>query len=586
MVRDVHLAEYAVFGILMGANLAVGLYFALNRRSRRMNSDEAFLGSRTLGIVPLSLSILATLVSAIGVVGFTAHFYTYGLHWLWSLVPLLFLVPVVSRIVVPVFYNLKITSVFEYLRLRFGNKMGIIACFINFVISMVLGAVSTFAAGVAISTAFHFPSLWSILATGAACTIYTAFGGFRGVIWTDAMQAILILVCPLTVVIKIIYDSSYGPDVNLRRPVDDVDIQPYFLEASFDLTKEENVWACIFGSIAPNMYRMGVGQMIVQRYAAAKSLQEAQSTVYLGNTLFFVTFALLGVVGMSLIYWYRDCDPFLLGAISRVDQLVPYYVGTRLSGFPGFSGLFLTGVVSATLSTVSSAINSLAATFYIDVLLPYMSFSEDQANMVTKALAFGFGASMTLLAIIVPYLESAVRLFTILQSSAAGPFVGLYILALAFPWANSKGAVTSTILVLALQLWALIGKFSSGPRPPKMAVTLDSCPANFTRVDGNATLAWTTHEQRGENVFPLYMLSAYWGGFFSMVLTVVVGLLISVMTGGGEQAGRHIGLTSDVFIQFWKRLKLLPDSDANSNSEKGKTETVQLNDITDISSNW
>ncbi|KAM7301597.1 sodium-coupled monocarboxylate transporter 2 [Ixodes scapularis] len=259
MVRGVHLAEYAVFGILMGANLAVGLYFALNRRSRRMNTDEAFLGSRTLGIVPLSLSILATQVSAIGVVGFTAHFYTYGLHLVWSLVPLLFLVPVISRIVVPVFYNLKITSVFE--------------------------------------------------------------GGFRGVIWTDTMQAILILVCPLTVVIKIIYDSSYGPDANLRRPVDDVDIQPYFLEASFDLTKEENVWACIFGSIAPSMYRMGVGQMIVQRYAAAKSLQEAQSTVYLGSTLFFVSFALLSVVGMSLIYWYRDCDPFLLGAISRVDQV-------------------------------------------------------------------------------------------------------------------------------------------------------------------------------------------------------------------------------------------------------------------------
>lgn len=113
MVRGVHLAEYAVFGILMGANLAVGLYFALNRRSRRMNTDEAFLGSRTLGIVPLSLSILATQVSAIGVVGFTAHFYTYGLHLVWSLVPLLFLVPVISRIVVPVFYNLKITSVFE-----------------------------------------------------------------------------------------------------------------------------------------------------------------------------------------------------------------------------------------------------------------------------------------------------------------------------------------------------------------------------------------------------------------------------------------------------------------------------------------
>lgn len=116
----VHIAEYIVFGFLMTANLGIGLYFALYRRGRHTDTDETFLGSRSLGVLPLSLSILASMVTAIGIVGFTAHFYVYGMHLLWASVTVFVLVPFISRVIIPLIYKLGITSVFQ-VRLSAGN---------------------------------------------------------------------------------------------------------------------------------------------------------------------------------------------------------------------------------------------------------------------------------------------------------------------------------------------------------------------------------------------------------------------------------------------------------------------------------
>ncbi|KAH9370776.1 hypothetical protein HPB48_014728 [Haemaphysalis longicornis] len=124
MASGVHVAEYVVFGVLMVANVMVGLYFSISRRAREAGASEAFLGGRSLGVVPLSLSVLASLVTAIGLVGFTAHFYRYGLHLLWASFTVFVLVPFIGRAVVPVIYRLRVTSVFEV------SREGVLVCFV------------------------------------------------------------------------------------------------------------------------------------------------------------------------------------------------------------------------------------------------------------------------------------------------------------------------------------------------------------------------------------------------------------------------------------------------------------------------
>lgn len=118
--------EYLTFGVLMVANLGLGLYLSFRGKTAvTKTTDEMFLGSRTLRLLPLAVSVLASMISTIGIIGFAAHFYTYGFHFLWTFLTAPLVAIIVSRIVVPVLYELKVTSVFEVSIRRTSNPVKI-----------------------------------------------------------------------------------------------------------------------------------------------------------------------------------------------------------------------------------------------------------------------------------------------------------------------------------------------------------------------------------------------------------------------------------------------------------------------------
>lgn len=112
--ETVHPADHALFAILVATNLGLGLYFAFYK-NRRLNTTtrELFLGSRSLQMVPLALSTMASMCSALGVISLTAHFYSYGLHMMWPCVTAMCIMPFFANVIFPVLYRLQVTSVFE-----------------------------------------------------------------------------------------------------------------------------------------------------------------------------------------------------------------------------------------------------------------------------------------------------------------------------------------------------------------------------------------------------------------------------------------------------------------------------------------
>ncbi|CAN7983465.1 unnamed protein product, partial [Ixodes pacificus] len=261
-------------------------------------------------------------------------------------------------------------------------------------------------------------------------------GGLRGVVWTDCMQALVTILVPTTLVIKTMYDSQ--SDVFKPRPLSDFDVGTYALDTTLDFTKDENTWACLIGALSLHMYRSCMDQMVVQRYLASRTLEDAKWTAGVGLTLLSLFHLSLTGMGVLLIYWFRDCDPMLSGSIKQLDQILPFYVKEHFAEFPGFSGLFLAGVVSAATSTISSIINSQAAVLYTDVVSQYFTLTELQATRVTRCLAFAAGTVMTFYSAAIPYMGSASRIFMMVYNAVTGPFVGLFLMALIFPCVNSK----------------------------------------------------------------------------------------------------------------------------------------------------
>ncbi|XP_049524006.1 sodium-dependent multivitamin transporter-like [Dermacentor silvarum] len=122
-------------------------------------------------------------------------------------------------------HRLRITSVFEYIRWRFNRAISLTACVIYIFLTQSIGAISILAASVMLVRVFNAPLLWCNIAIGLSGTIYTALGGLRGVVWTDCMQFIIILVAPAALFAKIMVDSLSANST--VQPLSEMDVGMY-----------------------------------------------------------------------------------------------------------------------------------------------------------------------------------------------------------------------------------------------------------------------------------------------------------------------------------------------------------------------
>ncbi|KAL3199993.1 hypothetical protein MRX96_013385 [Rhipicephalus microplus] len=527
-VDSLGVGDIVVFSVLTGIGYFVGLYFSFGRARRQVRAifqrqleciccTEAMEEPRqpssrpSWAVVPCRQQrwpcpCWRPVATAVGVVSFVGHYYAFGFHLDWALVGIPLAAIIVSFVFVPLIYDLRVASVFQYLRMRFDNKVGITACVVYFLLSQSIGAVGIFSSAIAVSTRI-----------GLAGTIYTALGGLRGVVWADCIQAFVMFFSPIVIIIKVLYDANtVTPPL---RPMSDVNVTEMAFRLTFDITNDENLWSGFAGALPFGFVRTGFDQMVVQRFMAARTIRQAK------------------VIALA------DCDPVLRGAIKSYDQIVPYYMMKNLADVPILRGLFLAGLIGASTSTVSSIVNSHAAIFYVDVVTPYVKLNDKKAVIVMRLLAFASGTIMTLGAIAVPYLGTAARLFMSFYCSAAGPFSGLFLLALSSPWVNAKGAGCSTLLVCIFLLWHALGRGLSDIPP---------VPAS-TQIARPLPTAVECHSY----VFPLYLLSFYWISFIGALLTIFLGTALSLLTGGHKTAKKNVRLTSPVFLNIWKRFPRL-----------------------------
>ncbi|XP_077534696.1 sodium-coupled monocarboxylate transporter 1-like [Haemaphysalis longicornis] len=200
-----------------------------------------------------------------------------------------------------------------------------------------------------------------------ATSEYYFQGGFRGVVWADCVQGLLALAVPILVVCKVAYDSNSG---------------------------QFKTWPL--------------------------SELEPRKTILLGTVMLCIFYSLGAAEAMALSCRYRGCDPQMLGQITRTDQILPFYVLNDLKALPGLSGIFLAGVVSASISTVSSLVNSQAAVVYMDVVTPFFKVDSSSVSPIIKGIAFAAGCVMTALSLAVAHVGNTTP--TVLEMpGSAGP---------------------------------------------------------------------------------------------------------------------------------------------------------------------
>ncbi|KAJ8303115.1 hypothetical protein KUTeg_019511, partial [Tegillarca granosa] len=437
--RHFHPADYVIFVLTLVISAAIGIFYAW-RDKKRQNTSEFLLGGRNMSILPVTLSLMASFLSAVLVLGVPTEIFYHGtMYWLISFSNI-FTFPIAAHAFLPVFHRLELTSAYEYLELRFNKTIRIIGCCV-FQLQMILYmAVVLYAPALALNQVMGINIYISILVIGLVCTFYTAIGGLKAVMWTDAFQMVIVFVGLLTLIIKTtleeggfqtIWDKSLKAG---KLQADNFDPNPLV---------RHTFWTLVIGGCMTSLTIYASNQAMVQRYLSMGTVKRAQTALYLQlpASLFFTT--ILVYAGLVLFAKYGEADP--VGCtLQRKDQLIPWLVMDVLGTYYGLPGLMVACFFSASLSTVSSGVNALALVMITDIVKPMYKkitlrdMMDVKATIYSKLIAIIYGFLTIGLAFAAKYMGSFILQIALsIFGMVGGPVLGVFILAMFFPTANS-----------------------------------------------------------------------------------------------------------------------------------------------------
>lgn len=417
-------------------------------------------------------------------------------------------------------------------------------------------AVVLYLPAMALQSIVGLPKLYSVLIIGLLCVVYSAFGGIKAVVWTDLFQACLMYASLLTVGIMGTIDAGGLKNVFVNAYEGErLDLNGLF---ELDLTTRHTLWGILLGSTFKWMIVIGVNQVQIQRALALPTLAKSQLALVLCS-VFTAAFTLLSTyMGLVMYSSYRSCDPYLAREIPRRDGIVIHYIATWLARVPGARGVFIAGLFSATLSTLSSFANSMSALAIEDYIKPLCrtfgrhQFQADGAASgsawLAKLLATLFGFICVLAAWTIDRANSRFLQATTTMFGAIGvPFLAAFLMGIYTRSTNTIGIVTGLLVTLALGSYiTLYQVFLMPPLEPRLPIYYnEQCEQVFNMTVNPNRLASLEVLYASQMVYPkappvgvpfsIEKISYMTLPFIQFFLTSLIAAIVSFLTGGAKQ---------------------------------------------------
>ncbi|XP_017769088.1 PREDICTED: sodium-coupled monocarboxylate transporter 2-like [Nicrophorus vespilloides] len=556
--------DYTFFSMMLILSALIGVYFGFFGKKKQSNVAEYLMGGKQMKPLPIAMSLVASHVSGIALLGVPSDVYRFGSNYWMSCFAIIPPSIITCLVYLPVFYNLQLTSTYEYLKLRFDTKIRVLASFLYALGSLTFLPIVIYVPAMALAQATEINiHLITPLICGV-CIFYTTIGGLKAVVWTDMLQ-ISITIGAMIAVLYLGTVESGGISSVFQKAA-----SGGRLDIDFDLdpTKRDTFWGMIIGWSFSNLAYSGIGQSCVQKFLSVPTFTDAKKTIiyYVMGMIVIKTATLL--TGLIMYAKYYDCDPITAGSVAKPDQLLPYYVMDVAAKIPGLPGLFIAGILCAALSTLSAMMNCIAGIIYEDFIARYMpkDITQKKVSNILKLNVVIIGVVATSLVFVVERMGSLIPVAISIGSVSTGPLLGMFTLGILFPKANSKGALAGAIASLAFSIWIILesylyrawGIVKYIPKP----ASIDGCDfevPNFTPI--NATLI----EQQSQEVFFMFRISYYYYTLMSTCVALIVGYAVSLLTRTGDEEPVDKRLLSPVIHRFL---------DKNEDEEKGKYYSV------------
>lgn len=391
---------------------------------RKADNEGFFVGNRKSAWYVVAFAMIGSSISGVTFVSVPGMVGASGFAYLQMVLGFVAGQLIIAFVLVPLFYRMKLVSIYEYLENRFGASSYKTGAWFFFISKMLGAAVRLFLVCLTLQLLvfepLHLPFLLNVVLTVALVWLYTFRGGVKSLIWTDSLKTFCLVVSVVLCIWFIASDLELGfgsmitaiSDSDLSRMFyfDDVNDKRYFFKQFL---------AGVFTMIAMT----GLDQDMMQRNLSCKNFKDSQKNMITsGISQFFIIllFLMLGV----LLYLFTAKQG--IANPSKSDQLFPMIATGNY--FPAIVGiLFIIGLISSAYSAAGSALTALTTSFTVDIL-GAKDKAEAELVKIRKRVHVGMAVVMGIVIFVFNMLNntSVIDAVYILASYTYGPILGLF----------------------------------------------------------------------------------------------------------------------------------------------------------------
>ena len=463
--------NWTVVLVYLGGMVAIGYWFM--KREAASTTEDYFRGGQRVPFWVAGLSIFATMLSAITFMTIPGAAYSGNWNmWLGQL-PIVLMVLLVVFFYLPFYRRLNITTAYEYLEQRFNLAARVVGSVVFILFHIGRVAIVLYLPAIALASVTSINVYVAIGVIGVLCVIYTVMGGIEAVVWTDAIQALVLLggalLCFGLVVAEV--DGGFGA-VGSAMAEQSKGITAGWSLSEVSISKGTlSGWIIMLAFFFANLPSYTVGQDVVQRYVTTASEKEARKSLWLNIPMAIGGSAIFFALGTALFVFYQSKPEMLNPALGKNDTILPFFIMQNLPA--GVAGLIIAGIFAASQSTISSSLNSVATTFVTDIYgRVFRPASGDQQRLeVAKRVVILLGGIGILVAALLAAtgLDAVFKAYTTFIGFVLGPLGGLFALGVFTKGASGRAGLLAMVAgvvsvigvyaaneVGAIDLWPLL----------------------------------------------------------------------------------------------------------------------------------
>lgn len=445
-----HIIDIIVFLSFTGGVVAFGCSFF----KKKGTSEEFTSAGRSLPGWVVGMSIFATYVSSISYLGYPGKAFSGD----WNAFVFSLSIPIASyfaaRYFVPFYRSQDSISAYSFLENRFGPWARIYAssCYLLTQIARTGSILYLLALPMNVLLGWHIQTI--IVVTSVAIVLYSMLGGMKAVIWTEAIQGIILIGGALVCMFILLFDMPGGPVQTFSIAMED---GKFSLGSFGSSLSESTFWVCLIYGIFTNLQNYGIDQSYVQRYHTAKNEKEAKFSALFGGYLFIPVSAVFFMIGTGLYAFYK-VHPGILPDGVGADYVFPFFIVNELP--VGLTGLLIASIFAAGMSTIATSVTSSSTIILTDYYQRFRKHAGNRERMlVLKLSSVGVGVAGILVAFAFMSVQSALDAWWALASIFSGGMLGLFLLGYISRKARNFDAVLGVVCGVILVCWIVISPF-------------------------------------------------------------------------------------------------------------------------------